>query len=63
MHINTYIHNYVHTYTYTHTHIYIYIPIFIHSFIMHSVNPCKVKQPMGYRTCHNINVFNIYINI
>jgi hypothetical protein len=29
---------------------------FIYSFIMHSVNPYKVKQPMGYRTCHNINV-------
>jgi hypothetical protein len=29
---------------------------FIHPFIMCSVNPHKVKQPMGYRTCHNINV-------
>jgi hypothetical protein len=28
----------------------------IHSFIMPSVNPYKVKQPIGYRTCHNINV-------
>jgi hypothetical protein len=33
-----------------------FIHSFIHSFIMHSVNPYKVKQPMGYRTCHNINV-------
>jgi hypothetical protein len=29
---------------------------FIHSFIMHSVNPYKVKQPIGYRVCHNANV-------
>jgi hypothetical protein len=28
----------------------------IHSFIMHSVNPYKVKQPIGYRTCHNTSV-------
>ena len=32
---------------------------FIHSFNMHSVNPCKVNQPIGYRVCHNANV--IYI--
>jgi hypothetical protein len=24
---------------------------FIHSFIMHSVNPYKVSQPIGYKTC------------
>ena len=30
---------------------------FIHSFIyLRSVNPYKVSQPIGYRTCHNINV-------
>jgi hypothetical protein len=28
----------------------------IHSFIMHSVNPYKVNQPIGYRTCHNTSV-------
>jgi len=28
----------------------------IHSFIMHSVNPYKVNQPIGYRVCHNANV-------
>ena len=27
----------------------------IHSFIyFHSVDPYKVKQPLGYRTCHKI---------
>ena len=31
-------------------------PSFIHSFIMHSVNPYKVNQPIGYRTCHNTSV-------
>ena len=31
--------------------------LFIHSFIhLRSVNPYKVSQPIGYRTCHNINV-------
>jgi len=29
---------------------------FIHSFIMHSVNPYKVNQPIGCRFCHNTNV-------
>ena len=29
----------------------------VHSFIMHSVNPYKVNQPIGYRTCHNTSVF------
>jgi len=29
---------------------------FIHSFIMHSVNPYKVNQPIGYRPCHNTSV-------
>jgi hypothetical protein len=28
---------------------------FIHSFILHSVNPYKVRQPKGYRTCHIAN--------
>jgi len=28
----------------------------IHSFIMHSVNPYKVNQRIGYRVCHNANV-------
>ena len=28
----------------------------IHSFVMHSVNPYKVNQPIGYRTCHNTSV-------
>jgi len=26
------------------------------SFIMHSVNPYKVNQPIGYRVCHNVSV-------
>jgi len=29
---------------------------FIHSFIMHSVNPYKVNQTIGYRVCHDANV-------
>jgi hypothetical protein len=30
---------------------------FIHSFIMHSVNPYKVKiKPIGYGACHDANV-------
>ena len=32
------------------------LDFFFHSFVMYSVNPYKVNQPMGYRTCHNINV-------
>jgi hypothetical protein len=34
----------------------IFIHSFIHSFIMHSVNPYKVNQPIGYRACHDTNV-------
>jgi hypothetical protein len=31
-------------------------PRLSHSFISHSVNPYKVKWPIGYRTCHDTNV-------
>jgi hypothetical protein len=34
--------------------------ITFHSFIKRSVNPYKVNQPMGCRTCHNINVSFIH---
>ena len=29
---------------------------FIDWFIMHSVNPYNINQPIGYRSCHNTSV-------
>jgi hypothetical protein len=34
----------------------LFLSFFFYSFIMHSVNPYKVNQPIGYRTCHNTSV-------
>jgi hypothetical protein len=36
---------------------------FIHSFIMHSVNPYKVNQPIGYRTCHSVHIKNGVVGV
>jgi len=48
MEIEDYVH---HTVTYIQSKF-----INFHSFIRHSVNPYKVNQPLGYRTCHNTTV-------